>query len=102
MKLEQGLDLIKTGQIRLDGNKLKDDTAAMKKCKINQYAGYMDAVWGAKTHGWAASTSCLDENKWGIILHVAIEKMDLSGADEGDVEEGANGGAFDPCALIEI
>ena len=74
----------------------------MKKCKTNQYAGYMDAVWGAKTHGQAASTTHLDDNKWKTILQAAVEKMDWTGVNEGDVEEGANGGAFDPCALIEI
>lgn len=83
---------------------LDDDTVtvAMKKRKINRYPGYTDAVWGTKTRGWAASTSRLDENKWKNILHAAVEKLDLSGADEGDVEEGGNGGVLDPRALIEI
>lgn len=91
------------GKIGLDGNDiLNDDTATTKRRKINQYAGYTDAVWGTKTRGWAASTSRLDDNKWKAILKAAVEKIDLSCADEGDVEEGADGGAFDPRALIEI
>ena len=95
--------MIKTGQIGLDDNDLVDDTAATtKKCKINQYAGYTDAVWGAKTRGWAASTSRLDQIKWKAILTAAVEKINWSGADEGDTEDGANGGALDPRALIEI
>ena len=54
-----------------------------------------------KTHGWASSTSRLDENKWKTILQAAVEKMDLSGVDEfeGDVEEG---GGLDPRAFIEL
>jgi hypothetical protein len=35
------------------------------------------------------------------ILQAAVEKMDLSGTDEGG-EEGANGGPCDPRALIEL
>lgn len=99
MQLEQALDLIKAGQIGLDGD--NNDNITSKKQRINQYAGYMDAVWGAKTHGWAASTCHLDESKWRIIIQVAFDKMDWSGADEGDVDEGANG-PFDPHSLIEI
>jgi hypothetical protein len=96
--------LIKTGQIGLHGNEQldADDTAATKKRKVNRYAGYTDAVWGAKTRGWAASTSRLDANKWKNILDAAVEKMDLTGADDGDVEEGANARVFDPRAMIEI
>ena len=95
--------MIKSGQIGLDGNDIvNEDTTATKKRRINRYAGYTDAVWGAKTRGWAASTSRIDDKKWSVILHAAVEKMDWSGADEGDVEEGANGGVFDPRALIEI
>ena len=56
-----------------------------------------------KTHGWAVSTSCLDENKWKPILQAAVEQMDMmSGGDDGDAEEGANGRVLDPRALIEI
>lgn len=103
LQLERGLDLIKTGHVKLDGSDLvDDDTSVMKKRKINRYAGYTDAVWGVKTRGWAASTSRLDEKKWSMILKAAVEKMDLSGADEGDVEENGNGGASDPRGMIEI
>jgi hypothetical protein len=100
--------LIKTGQLGLDGNDLEDDTTTIKKRKVNRYPGYTDAVWGAKTRGWAASAARLeeDENKWKSILQAAVEKMDLSGAqaDEGEVEDfkGRNGGVLDPRALIEI
>jgi hypothetical protein len=59
-------------------------------------------VWGTKTRGWAASTGRLDKIKWKSILDAAVAKLDMSGADEGDAEEGANGGAFDPRAMIEI
>ena len=77
--------MIKTGLIRLDhdGNDLKDNSTT-KKRRVNRYAGYTDAVWGTKTHGWAASTSCLDENKWKLILQAAIGRV------------------LDPHALIEI
>ena len=41
--------------------------------------------------------------KWGSRRdeQAAVDRMDSAG-DEGDLEEGANGGAIDPCALIEI
>ena len=95
--------MIKSGQIGLDGNDIiNEDTTATKKRKISRYTGYTDAVWGAKTWGWVASTSRIDDKKWSVILHAAVERMDWSGADEGDVEEGANGGVLDPHALIEI
>ena len=94
MQLERRLDLIKTGQIGLDGN-VDNEAGAMKKRKTNCYAGYTDVMWGTKTRGWAASTSHLDKDKWKKILSATVEKMDLSGADE-DVEEGANGGPSDP------
>ena len=100
MQLERALNLIKMGQIGLDGD--DNDNSTSKKRKINRYAGYTDAVWGAKTRGWAASTCRLDESKWRIVIQAAVDKMDWSGADEGDVDEGANGGPFDPCSLIEI
>ena len=95
--------MIKAGQIGLDasGDDNLNDNVASRKRKTNRYSGYTDAVWGAKTRGWASSTGRLDESKWEIILHAAIEKMDWSGADE-DVDEGANGGPFDPRSLIEI
>lgn len=92
--------MIKTGQIGLDGNDL-DDNSTTKKRKVNRYAGYTDAVWGTKTRGWASS-SRLDEKKWKAILHAAVEQLDMSGADEGDAEEGDSGGVLDPRALIEI
>ena len=95
--------MIKSGQIGLDGNDIvNEDTTATKKRKISRYTGYTDAAWGAKTRGWVASTSRIDDKKWSVILHAAVERMDWSGADEGDVEEGANGGVLDPRALIEI
>jgi hypothetical protein len=76
--------LIKTGQIGLDGNDLDDDTTATKEPKVDRYAGYTDAVWGMKTRGWAMTTARLEEeSKWDGILHAAVEKLDLSGADEG-------------------
>jgi len=57
---------------------------------VNRYAGYTDAVWGGKTHVWAASANRLDESKWKVILHSAIRKMDCS--DDGDIEVGTSGG----------
>jgi hypothetical protein len=83
--------LIKICQIKLDGNDLDDDTTAMKKHKVNRYGGYTDIEWGEKTCGWVGGIERLDENKWILILRAAVEKMDLSGADEGDAVEGANG-----------
>lgn len=59
-------------------------------------------MWGAKTRGWAASINRLDEDKWKKILKAAVDKMDMSGIDEGDMEEGANGEPCDPHALIEL
>ncbi|KAF8800095.1 hypothetical protein BYT27DRAFT_7149065 [Phlegmacium glaucopus] len=101
--LERGLELIKAGHIGLDGRDTCDnDTIAAKKRKVNRYAGYTDAVWGGKTRGWAASTARLDDTKWRVILHAAVDKMDWN-ADDGDVEEGTgSGGTFDPRSLIEI
>ncbi|KAF8815867.1 hypothetical protein BYT27DRAFT_7286661 [Phlegmacium glaucopus] len=89
--LECGLELIKAGHIGLDGC----DT-------LNWYTGYTDAVWGGKTRGWAVSTAHLDDTKWRVILHAAVDKMDWN-ADDGDIEEGTgSGGTFDPRSLIEI
>ena len=85
-----------------DGNNLEDNSTT-KKHRVNQYVGYTDAVWGTKTHGWAASTSHLNENKWKLILQAAVEQMDMMfGCDDGNAEEDANGRVLDPCALIEI
>jgi len=102
MKLKRGLELIKAGDIGLDSHDtFDDDTAAAKKRKVNRYAGYTDVVWGGKTCGWAASTSRLDDTKWKVILHTAVDKINWS-ADDGDAEEGTSGGTFDPRSLIEI
>jgi hypothetical protein len=93
--------LVKTCQIGLDGNDLDDDTTSTKKRKVNRYAGYTDMAWGVKTRGWVAATKRLDKDKWKSILQAAVDRIDSAG-DEGDLEEGANGGAIDPRALIEI
>ncbi|KAF8814459.1 hypothetical protein BYT27DRAFT_7206109 [Phlegmacium glaucopus] len=58
-------------------------------------------MWGGKTRGWAASAGRLDDTKWRVILHAAVDKMDWT-ADEGDIEEGTSGATFDPRSLIEI
>lgn len=94
--------MVKSGQIGLDSNDLDDDTTTSKKRKVNRYGGYTDIEWGEKTRGWVGGIERLDENKWKIILRAAVEKMDLTGADEGDAVDGANGGTIDPRALIEI
>ncbi|KIM35954.1 hypothetical protein M413DRAFT_428169 [Hebeloma cylindrosporum] len=102
--LERGLDLIKAGHVTLDGTDadvFDDDTASSKKRKINRYAGFTDAAWGAKTRGWASAVGRLDSVKWTTILQAAVGKLDWS-ADEGDVDEDANSAAFDPRSLIEI
>lgn len=56
-------------------------------------------MWGAKTRAYTATTIRLDKKKWTTILQAAVERMDWSVADEGDVEEGIN---VDPRALIDI
>ncbi|KAF8802591.1 hypothetical protein BYT27DRAFT_7260895 [Phlegmacium glaucopus] len=100
--LKRSLELIKAGHVGLDGHDtFDDDTNAAKKRKVNRYTGYTDAVWGGKTCGWAASAGRLDDTKWGVILHAAVDKMDWT-ADEGDIEEGTSGVTFDPHSLIEI
>ncbi|KAF8808382.1 hypothetical protein BYT27DRAFT_7337767 [Phlegmacium glaucopus] len=102
--LERGLELIKAGYIGLDGSDadtFNDDAPPGKKRKMNRYAGYTDAVWGGKTCGWAAAAGRLDDTRWRIVLHTAVDKMEWS-IDDADVEEGNGGGAFDPCSLIEI
>ena len=97
--------MIKAGHVRLDGTNadLNDNAATGKKRKTNRYAGFTDAVWGGKTHGWAVSARCLDGSKWTIILQAAMEKMVWFG-DDGDMdrEEDQSGGTFDPHSLIEI
>ena len=103
MQLERGLELIQNGQIGLDGNDLDDDSTTTKKRKVNRYPGYTDAEWGTRTRAWAMTALRLEaEKKWDGVLHAAVEKLDLSGADDGDVEDGAIGGASDPCAMIEL
>ena len=97
--------MIKAGHVGLDGgeNDIFNDEGpgpAGKKRKSNRYAGFTDAVWGGKTHGWAASTLRLDDFKWKTILHAAVDRVDWS-TESGDVEEGT-GGEFDPRSLIEI
>ncbi|KAF8802193.1 hypothetical protein BYT27DRAFT_7113324, partial [Phlegmacium glaucopus] len=102
--LEHGLELIKAGHIGLNGNNtdiFDDDATASKKRKTNRYTGYTDAAGGGKTRGWAAAANRLDDIKWRVILHTAVDKMDWS-VDDGDVEEGTSGGALDPCSLIKI
>ncbi|KAF8806109.1 hypothetical protein BYT27DRAFT_7212388 [Phlegmacium glaucopus] len=102
--LECGLELIKAGHIGLSGNDtdiFDDDAPASKKRKTNRYTGYTDAAWGGKTRGWAAAANRLDNIKWRVILHTAVDKMDWS-VDDGEVEEGTGGGALDPHSLIEI
>ena len=97
--------MIKASHVRLDSTDadLDDDAATGKKHKTNHYAGFTDAVWGGKTHAWAASARCLNKSKWTAILQATIEKMDWSGDDSDmDHEEDQSGGAFDPHSLIEI
>jgi hypothetical protein len=96
--------LVKAGHVGLDGSGseiINDDAPVAKKRKMNRYAGYTDAVWGVKTRGWAAAATRLDDIKWRTVLHAAVDEVDWT-ADDGDVEEGTGGGAWDPRSMIEI
>lgn len=96
--------MVKAGLVGLNDSEndfINDDASqAVKKRKVNRYAGYTDAVWGGKTRGWAAAASRLDDEKWKVILHAAVDKVDWS-VDDGD-EEGTGEGTSDPRSLIEI
>ena len=97
--------MIKAGHVSLDTDTdiFNDGDAgqAVKKCRTNRYAGYTDAMWGAKTRGWVGAASRLDDNQWRVILRAAVNKVDWS-TNEGDGEEGDGAGRLDPCSLIEI
>ena len=93
--------MIKAGHVGLETDIFDDEVPVGKKRKTNRYAGYTNAVWGRKTRAWAASARRLDDIKWRVILHAAVDKVDWS-AEEGDVEDGTGEAEFDPRSLIEI
>ncbi|KAF8803015.1 hypothetical protein BYT27DRAFT_7305696 [Phlegmacium glaucopus] len=103
--IERGLWLVKSGQIKLNGNTPgksaiasgSDETNGRKR-KVNEYDGYTDSVWGVVTCGWVAAAKRLNAEKWNAILTAAVAKVDFSKADEEEEE----GGAGDPRALVEI
>ena len=79
-----------------------DDMAVNKKRKMNRYPGYTDAMWGEKTRGWAECAGRLDDTKWRVILHAAVDKVDWM-ADDGDIEDGIGGlGGRGLGSVIEI
>ena len=49
----------------------------------------------------ASTSRQVDDTKWKVILHTAVDKINWS-TDDGDAEEGASGGPLDPRSLIEI
>ena len=92
--------MIKAGHIGLETDIFNDEAPVGKKHKMKGYTGYTDAVWGGKTRGWATAASHLDDNKWRLVLHAAVDKVDWA-AEDGDVEEGGEG-EFDPRSLVEL
>ncbi|KAF8805840.1 hypothetical protein BYT27DRAFT_7212663 [Phlegmacium glaucopus] len=103
--IEHGLRLVKSGQIKLNGNvPSKSATAGSsdethgRKRKVNEYDGYTDSVWGVVTRGWVAAAKRLNAEKWNAILTAAVAKVDFSKVDEEEEEVGAG----DPHALVEI
>lgn len=98
------MELVRAGHVGLDGSDINDDMAVNKKRKMNRYPGYTDAMWGEKTRGWAESAGRLDDTKWRLILHAAVDKVDWT-ADDGDIEDGIGGlggRGLDPRSVIEI
>jgi hypothetical protein len=69
--------------IRLDGTNadlFNDDAATGKKCKMNCYGGFTDAV--GRENPWMGSIcSPSRHGKWTAILQATIEKMDWCGND---------------------
>jgi hypothetical protein len=92
--------LIKAGDVGLETDIFNDEAHIGKKRKTSRYTGYTDAEWGGKTRGWAAAASRLDDIKWRLVLHAAVDKVDWAEEDGGEGEGGE--GEFDPRSLVEL